>query len=65
MTPGTRCEEIVEFTTRSGTRRRIRFVPHPSNDTQWQRIEETWSDQQWRLVSQDTVGNVDHWTRPA
>ncbi|MDL0121121.1 hypothetical protein PNP85_02060 [Halobacterium salinarum] len=64
MTPGTRCEQIVEFTTRSGTRRRIRFVPHPSNDNQWQRIEETWSDQQWRLVGQDTVGDVDHWTRP-
>jgi hypothetical protein len=64
MTPATRCEEIVEFTDQSGTRRRIRFVPQSNPDDQWQRIEEVWQGQEWRLVGQDTVADVDHWTRP-
>jgi hypothetical protein len=64
MTPTTRCEEIVEFTDQSGTRRRIRFVPQSNNGEGWQRIEEVWRTQEWQLVGQDTVSDVDHWTRP-
>jgi hypothetical protein len=64
MTPATRCEEIVEFTDQSGTRRRIRFVPQSGTDDQWQRIEEVWRNRAWQLVGQDTVSDVDHWTRP-
>lgn len=64
MTPTTRCEELVEFTDQSGTRRRIRFVPQSGNGDEWQRIEEVWTDQDWRLVGQDTVSDVNHWTRP-
>lgn len=64
MTPATRCEEVVEFTDQSGTRRRIRFVPQTANDDQWQRIEEVWCGREWRLDGQDTVNDVDHWRRP-
>lgn len=64
MTPTTRCEELVEFTDQSGTRRRIRFVPQSGNCDEWQRIEEVWTDQDWRLVGQHTVSDVNHWTRP-
>jgi len=64
MTPTTRCEEIVEFTDQSGTRRRIRFVPQSNNGEGWQRIEEVWRTQEWQLVGQETVAAVDHWTRP-
>jgi len=64
MTPTTRCEEIVEFTDQSGTRRRIRFVPQSGNSDGWQRIEEVWETHEWQLVGQDTVTDVDHWTRP-
>jgi hypothetical protein len=64
MTPTTSCEGIVELTGQSVTRRRIRFVPHSNNGDQWQRIAEVWADQEWRFVGQDTVSDVDHWTRP-
>ena len=64
MTPGTRCEELVEFTDYSGTRRRIRFIPQSNNGDRWQRIEEVWTDREWRFVGQETVSDVDHWTRP-
>jgi hypothetical protein len=60
----TPCAEIVEFTDQSGTRRRIRFVPQSNSSDQWQRIEEVWQNQEWRFVGQDTVSEVDHWTRP-
>lgn len=62
MTPSTRCEHIVEFTETTGTRRRIRFVPQEGNG--WQRIEEIWQDADWRLVGQESVTDVDQWTRP-
>lgn len=64
MTPATRCEEVVEFTDQSGMRRRIRFVPQSSNSDEWQRIEEVWRNREWQLVGQDTVADVDHWSRP-
>lgn len=64
MTPGTRCEEVIEFTDHSGTRRRIRFVPQSNNSDEWQRIEEVWRNRDWQLVGQDTVTDVDHWSRP-
>lgn len=62
MTPDTRCEELVEFTDQTGTRRRLRFVPCQGDE--WQRIEEVWQDTDWRLVGQDTVSDVDKWSRP-
>jgi len=65
MAPGTRCEQILEFTDQSGTRRRIRFVPQSNSGDQWQRIEEVWRTREWQLVGQDTVTDVDHWRRPA
>src|SRR6056297_2748714 len=64
MTSGDRCEEILEFTDQSGTRRRIRFVPQSNSDDQWQRIEEVWRNREWQLIGQDTVTDVDHWSRP-
>jgi hypothetical protein len=64
MTPATRSEQILEFTDQTETRRRIRFVPQSNNGDGWQRIEEVWTDQDWRLVGQDTVSDVNHWTRP-
>lgn len=63
-TPNTPCEQLVEFTDQSGTRRRIRFVPQSDNADQWQRIEEVWRTREWQLVGQDTVAGLDHWTRP-
>lgn len=62
MTPSIRCEQVIEFTDQSGARRRIRFIPQ--NNDQWQRIEEVWNGREWRHVGQDTVTDVDHWTRP-
>ncbi|WP_324759476.1 hypothetical protein [Haloarcula montana] len=64
MTRSTRCEEIVEFTDQSGTRRRIRFVPQSDNSDRWQRLEEVWRTREWQLVGQATVTDVNHWTRP-
>lgn len=54
MTPGTRREQILEFTDQSGTRRRIRFVPQSNHDDQWQRIEEVWRNREWQLIGQMT-----------
>lgn len=61
MSPATPCEHIVEFTDRTETRRRIRFVPCECGE--YQRIEQRWQDGDWRLVGQDTVSDVDYWTR--
>lgn len=62
MTPNSPCEHIIEFTDQSETRRRFRFVPCEGEE--WQRIEEVWQHADWQLVGQDTVSNVDQWTRP-
>jgi hypothetical protein len=62
MTPNRECEQILEFSTQTGVRRRLRFVPAEGNE--WQRIEEVWQDGDWRHVGQATVTGVDHWSRP-
>jgi hypothetical protein len=62
MTPETPHEQIVAFTDTTGTRHRIRFVPQ--NGEKWQRIEEVWQEADWRLVRQESVSDVDHWSRP-
>lgn len=62
MTSDTRCEHLVEFTDQTGTRRRLRFIP--CEGVEWQRIEEVWQDGDWRHVGQNTVTDVDQWTRP-
>lgn len=63
MTPNTPCEQLIEFTDHAGTRRRFRFVP--STGTDWQRIEEVWQDDDWRVVEQATVSDVTQWSRSA
>lgn len=62
MTSSTRCEQLLEFTDHTGTRHRMRFIPQ-SND-HWQRVEETWNGQEWVHVSQETVSDLNQWTRP-